>query len=177
MITVTAPHEPAQVLRPLVVLPVGITDGPPGQWVLQPSVFLAGGITDCPPWQWDLIALLENEPGMLFNPRRREWPSGADVQEVIRQIEWEHHWLHQADIVSFWFCRATLCPIVLYELGAAAERQQRMVVGVEPGYQRELDVVTQLRLQRPEVEVVSSLEALAAQMQAAPSGEGSDTDE
>jgi hypothetical protein len=64
-------------------------------------------------------------------------------------------------VILFWFLKPTMNPISLYELGRhAANKDKKLFVGVEPGYARELDVKEQLRLARPEVKVVSSLEDL-----------------
>lgn len=55
------------------------------------SVFLAGGITDCPWWQDEIINLLKDESGILYNPRRKDFPIG-DSMAAKEQIAWEF-WL------------------------------------------------------------------------------------
>jgi hypothetical protein len=130
-----------------------------------PHVFLAGGITGCPDWQADLIARIKLHRPLLvlLNPRRANFdvrdPTASEVQ-----IRWEHEALRRADLISFWFSAATLNPITLYELGTWTQRKVPILVGIEPGYAREIDVREQTGLERPEVEIVDNLDALAAQI-------------
>lgn len=116
------------------------------------TVFLAGGITGCRDWQSALVALLADLPITVYNPRRSAFDI-TDPTATEKQIAWEFEQIHKARIVSFWFCSETLCPIVLYELGAALERGARVVVGVDEEYLRKADVVLQARLVRPDVSV------------------------
>ena len=127
------------------------------------SVFLAGGITDCPDWQQEMVALLRDTDLTLLNPRRANFPA-HDPNAVQTQVTWEHHALRDALVISFWFPKETLCPIVLYELGAWSMTGKPMFVGVHPDYIRRQNVEIQTRLARPEVEIVYSLEALANQV-------------
>lgn len=142
------------------------------------TLFLAGGITGCGDWQADLIALLgsseqwprgasksiEGPPlpdeWTILNPRRPDYTDSDE--EARRQIAWEHAHLAAASAVSFWFPRATLCPITLLELGRWSGIAKPIFVGVEPGYARKLDVEAQLSLSRPFMDVVDSLEGLAS---------------
>lgn len=136
----------------------------PNEWQghgLKPSLFLAGGITDCPDWQQELIAMLEDIDVAAFNPRRKNFPI-HDPSAAHAQIEWEHRHLRKADYILFWFPCETLCPIVLYELGAWSMTQKPIIVGVHPDYKRRRDVEIQTKLARPGVPVVSSLGELAA---------------
>lgn len=128
--------------------PVPVHDG-------FPLVFLAGGITGCPDWQQELRGLLEKQnPDLaLLNPRRAEFPMD-DPQAARQQITWEFNALRIAKVVSFWFCRETIQPIVLFELGATLERAKHsggptIVVGVDHGYEREQDVMVQIGLANP----------------------------
>lgn len=128
-----------------------------------PRLFVAGGISGCRDWQAELIDLLRDTDYCVFNPRREDFP--ADDPEASRwQIRWEHEHLEAADIVSFYFPQETLCPISLFELGKMAMTARELYVGVHPAYARRLDVEAQLRLIRPEVRVVDSVEALAGQL-------------
>lgn len=87
-------------------------------------------------------------------------PNTADAQ-----IRWEHHHLNTASAILFWFPCETLCPIVLYELGAWSYRNIKpLFVGTHPDYQRRQDVVIQTHLVRPEITVVFSLDDLAEQV-------------
>ncbi|QDS99220.1 nucleoside 2-deoxyribosyltransferase domain-containing protein [Adhaeretor mobilis] len=123
------------------------------------AVFLAGGITDAENWQSDLIESLQGVDATVLNPRRKEFPMN-DESAGLQQIEWEHRHLAKADLIAFWFPPQTLCPIALFELGACCASSVPLVVGTSPEYARRFDVVTQLRLLRPEVNVHDSLEEL-----------------
>jgi len=125
----------------------------------QPSVFLAGGITDCPYWQNGIARLLEYTNYAILNPRRKNFPM-SNPSAAEEQIIWEFQHLRKADVIAFWFCKASLQPIALFELGAWSQQKDPMVViGVEPGYSREQDIRIQMGLLGREV--VSSLDVLA----------------
>lgn len=130
---------------------------------LEKSIFLAGGITGCPDWQDNMVHLLRNTNLTLINPRRGNFPI-EDPCAAEEQITWEHTHLRRADAVLFWFPCETLCPIVLYELGAWSMMCKLIFVGVHPDYRRRQDVEIQTRLVRPDVEIVYSLEGLARQV-------------
>lgn len=124
----------------------------------KPSVFLAGGISNCPDWQNELANILNNMNGntQIFNPR---WDYRWTAKE---QIEWEWHYLREVDVLSFWFSYGTLNPIVLYELGMWGNSTGRpLCIGIDPKYERKLDVEEQTKLSRPEIEIVYSLNDLA----------------
>lgn len=127
------------------------------------SVFLAGGITNCPDWQQEMVELLGDTDLILFNPRRKDFPIG-DPDAAMEQIKWEHDHLRVADMILFWFPCETLCPIVLYELGAWSMTSKKIFVGVHPDYKRRPDVEIQTGLIRPDVTTVYSLEELAGQI-------------
>jgi hypothetical protein len=134
-----------------------------------PKVFLAGGISNCPDWQKDLIRLLTVADIAVFNPRRPERFDPNDHETHKKQVQWEFHHLQLADVTSFWFPKETLCPITLFELGAACEREheglQKIFVGAHPDYAKLETVKYQLEfygaLHEP---VVHSLEELAEQI-------------
>jgi len=129
----------------------------------KPKIFLAGGITNCPNWQEDMVKLLEDTDYILFNPRRENFPI-HDPNAAFEQIKWEHNHLHYAYAILFWFPCETICPIVLYELGAWSMKDKPIFVGVHPDYQRKQDVEIQTKLVRPEVKIVYTLEELANQV-------------
>lgn len=131
-----------------------------------PGLFLAGGITGTVDWQAEVIARLADLPLVLLNPRRTNFPI-HDPAAAEAQIGWEYRHLRRAAAVLFWFPPETLCPIALFELGGRTlVPDQPLFVGTHPGYARRADVVIQLRLARPEVEVVSDPAALADQVRA-----------
>lgn len=128
-----------------------------------PFVFLAGGISDTDDWQARFLERVEGHDLTVMNPRRKAFPMG-DVHEGRRQIEWEWRHLQQADLVAFWFPPQTLCPITLLELGACCSANVPLVVGSDLAYARRFDLQVQLGLRRPEVELLDSIEAVAAQV-------------
>lgn len=129
----------------------------------EASLFLAGGITGCPNWQKEMIEKLKDLPLVLFNPRRASFPI-EDKDTARAQIEWEHIHLRKATAIAFWFPCETLNPIVLYELGAWSMTNKPLFVGVHPDYQRVQDVSIQTALARPDVPIVTGLEALAQEI-------------
>ena len=134
------------------------------QYVLLKSIFLAGDITNCPDWQQQMVQLLHHTDYTLLNPRRKCFPI-SDPNASREQITWEHHALRDASVILCWFPCETLCPIVLYELGAWSMTEKPLYVGVHPQYARRTDIEIQTSLVRPEVKIVYSPEALAEQVQ------------
>lgn len=121
------------------------------------SLFLAGGITNCPEWQFGVADQLDGENRLIFNPRRRDFPID-DPNAAQEQIKWEFDALRVADSILFWFPHETLCPIVLYELGAWNMTDKPLFVGTHPDYARKQDVIVQTKLARHDVTVRDSLE-------------------
>lgn len=129
----------------------------------RPYLFLAGGITNCPDWQFSFRMALQDVGGTLFNPRRAKFDV-KDVSASVAQIEWEYENLRSADVIGFWFCKETVQPITLFELGSALARSmdhdvwpQQIAIGVDPGYPREEDVRIQTRCERPDLEISPSM--------------------
>lgn len=134
--------------------------GIPNAYGLYPSVFLAGGITGCPDWQKQAINLLDDADVLIFNPRQAAFDV-SNPEAAKDQITWEHKALRAADAVLFWFCKQTIQPIVLYELGCwTAQIQKPIFVGVHPEYERKPDVVIQTGLLRPELPILDTLPSL-----------------
>lgn len=125
-------------------------------------LFIAGGITGCPDWQSELVKLLKDDNIVIFNPRRSNFPTNIDITE--EQIGWEHRYLRRANIISFWFSKETICPIVLYELGAWSMTKKKIFVGMHPEYSRRKDVEVQTRLVRPDVNIVYDVHSLYEQI-------------
>lgn len=136
-------------------------------------IFLGGGISNCPDWQNEILTNLQQHAAenpstktiTVFNPRREMYTSADDARN---QIAWEYGametLINSDGLMLFWFPEETLCPITLFELGRfTKELNTRVIVGVHPNYQRKLDVVTQLQLARPEIQVVHTLEELFQQ--------------
>ena len=111
----------------------------------QPSVFLAGGITGCPNWQWEVARQLNMTNYAVLNPRRKTFVDTRGAAEL--QIEWEFQHLRKADLIAFWFCKETVQPIALFELGAWSQgTDPAVLIGVELGYPRALDIHIQMGL-------------------------------
>jgi len=133
-------------------------EAPSEEAALYPSVFLGGGITNCPDWQKVVVDALayHRDPITVYNPRRKRFPID-DRNAALVQIPWEHRRLRSANVLAFWFSVGSLNPIVLFELGAALERDQALVIGADPRYERIFDVEMQVRLQRQRQHVVKNL--------------------
>lgn len=129
------------------------------------SLFLGGGITNCPDWQQDMIYMIndDNLDAIIFNPRRKNFPID-DPNASEEQITWEHKMMRKASAICFWFPCETLCPIVLYELGAWSMTDKPLFVGVHPKYERMRDVIIQTKLVRPEIEIMFSVTQLYKQI-------------
>jgi hypothetical protein len=127
------------------------------------SLFLAGGISGCLDWQSHLVNLLKDEDLVLLNPRRKFFET-ENPQIEEEQIPWEFYHLKKASAISFWFTKETVCPITLYELGKQSVIKKPVFVGVHPNYSRKRDVEIQIRLERPEIQIVYDLESLAEQI-------------
>jgi len=121
------------------------------------SLFLAGGITGCPDWQSKVVNELKGVEVIVFNPRRENFPIN-DPNAAFDQIKWEHDMFRQSDMLSFWFCAETMCPIVLYELGAWSMTEKPIVIGMDPKYPRRQDVEIQTKLVRPDIKIVYSIQ-------------------
>jgi hypothetical protein len=137
------------------------------------TLFVAGGITDCPDWQAQFFKLMKRELGknfpiVLMSPRRDDFDV-SNPDETVKQIKWEFDHLQPADIIVFWFCKETLCPIVLYELGVQMGRKlhynghgtPKIFIGVEKGYERAEDIAIQTQLVNDHYVILSSVEDLA----------------
>ena len=116
-----------------------------------PTLFLGGGISNCKDWQSTLVEKLKDYNVTIYNPRRNNFDiNNPKVSE--EQIKWEHKRLHESNILVFYFAEETLCPITLFELGAALERniyittKQDIIVYCEPEYKRKFDVELQTKL-------------------------------
>lgn len=128
----------------------------------EKSIFIAGGISGTKKWQPELVEMLKNQDITILNPRRKYYPDTPNAAQ--EQIEWEYEHMQKANAISFWFPKETLCPITLYELGKISAGNQKIFIGLDPEYKRKLDVEFQIKLARPDVQIVYSLEDLAKQI-------------
>ena len=127
------------------------------------SLFLAGGIQKCPEWQKELVDKLMGLDIVVYNPRRANFPID-DPSAAEAQITWEFIHLRKADMISFWFCKESIQPIVLFELGSHLMTNKPIVIGVDPNYERKQDVEIQTALVRPEIKIVTRLDRLSDQI-------------
>ncbi|MFF4205500.1 nucleoside 2-deoxyribosyltransferase domain-containing protein [Streptomyces sp. NPDC001668] len=122
-----------------------------------PAVFLAGGIGLCENWQQEAAPAFADLDVVVLNPRRTEFPV-HDPEAETAQVTWEYTHLHRAALVLFWFpASESHQPIALYELGRMAAGGTPIVVGADPRYARRNNLVVQLRLARPGLEVHATL--------------------
>jgi hypothetical protein len=129
-------------------------------WEHRICLFLAGGITGCPDWQGEAVKKLQDLHITILNPRRKNFPI-HDKSAAEEQIMWEFNALNNATHILFWFCKATLCPIVLYELGRHLARSKAGIfIGIEPGYKRAQDVMIQTRLANSSLVINNSFDDL-----------------
>ena len=76
-----------------------------GYDVIPLRVFLGGTIDNGKSidWQKTLIGELNScdtvHPIIVYNPRRDEWPSSEDHDEINKQVNWELSHLEDADII------------------------------------------------------------------------------
>jgi hypothetical protein len=126
------------------------------------KLFLAGGITNCPDWQKEIISYLSEMDNLtIYNPRRENFPIN-NPKASEEQITWEYNHLRDADIILFWFSCGSLNPIVLYELGRwGNSTNKEIIIGIDPEYERQQDVIIQIKLSRPKVRIVYDLKDLA----------------
>ena len=127
------------------------------------SVFLAGGITGTSDWQKELIKKIKHLDLTILNPRRKQFDLN-DPKQSVSQIVWEFDYLRIADFIIFWFCKETVCPITLYELGTHSMLNKPLIIGIDKEYKRKIDVEVQMKLARPEIEIVYSLDDVAKQV-------------
>ncbi len=138
---------------------------------INKKVFLAGGIMGCPNWQNDFLNICREhtEYSMnmtIFNPRRDNFPED-DINSHVEQICWEHKHLKESDIIVFWFSRGTVNPITLYELGRWGNSQlnnKKIIIGIDPEYIKRDTVITQSKLDNPNIEICDSLISLSKKL-------------
>ena len=123
---------------------------------LIPDIFLAGGVTYSPNWQKEALEMLTGTDLIVANPRRDEIIS-AIGETARQQIIWEFENLKSAKVVLFWFPNAETI-ITFLELGKELARKSRIVVGVDPDYNRRFDIETQVHLELPRAVIYTMLD-------------------
>jgi hypothetical protein len=110
-----------------------------------------------------MVKYLKDLDIIIYNPRRKNFPI-KDPTAAEGQITWEFHKLRLASMISFWFSKETLAPIVLFEYGQHTMTSKPLVTGVDPEYPRRQDVEIQTELIRPEIKIVYDLKELSDQI-------------
>lgn len=152
-------HKDSTMKTKTIISPDTVSDDD----ALKISIFIAGGISNCPDWQQYVCKKIAEKKDylILFNPRRSQWDDERKDSNVsYDQIVWEYNSIEKSTGIIFWFPKDTLCPITLFELGAALNHKDVFAIGVEPGYQREFDIRTQVALVNPEIKISNSLDDL-----------------
>lgn len=128
------------------------------------ELFLAGGISNCPDWQSDVIQEFKEESNLtMYNPRRSNFK--ITDSESAKQIEWEFKRMKRSKIICFWFSRGSVNPIVLYELGKMIDKRNKiLVIGIDPKYERILDVRIQVQLTKRKIEISYGLDNFKKQI-------------
>ena len=123
---------------------------------LIPDIFLAGGVTYSPNLQKEALQMLAGTDLIVANPRRDEIISAVG-DTARQQIIWEFENLKSAKVVLFWFPSAETI-ITFLELGKELARKSRIVVGVDPDYNRRFDIETQVHLELPSAVIYTTLD-------------------
>ena len=123
---------------------------------LIPDIFLAGGVTYSPDWQKKALKMLAGTDLIVANPRRDELISAVGAP-ARQQITWEFKNLKSVKVVLFWFLNAETI-IIFLELGKELARKSRIVVGVDPDYNRRFDIETQVHLELPRAVIYTTLD-------------------
>ena len=104
------------------------------------NVFLGGTIEngDSFEWQQALIDTLDwiefKHQVNIFNPRRDNWPSSDEHNEIDKQINWELEHLERADIIVMNILEDSKSPISLMEIGLFARTGKLIVFCPEEFY-------------------------------------------
>lgn len=132
------------------------------------DLFLAGSIEMGATKEWQAAAIdaVRDVPGVVLNPRRKDWDASwvqsKDNVEFRQQVEWELRGLEVAASILFYFDPTTQSPIALMELGLVIDK--RLIVICPEGFWRKGNV--EILCQRYGHQVYTSLdEGLAAYKQ------------
>lgn len=126
------------------------------------KVFLAGGMKK--PWRKEVIEKVSqlNLDITVLDPTVKDWEKDIGEETVknekyLKQTDWEHDGLQQADIHVFHFDDTSVSPITLFELGMFVDRDS--IVYLEDGYEK--DAYVEYIAYRFGVPVLKSAEEVA----------------
>ena len=126
---------------------------------LQTSFFLAGGSTD---WRQKLTDSMTSDQfyhAIVVDPFDKNYKPEVNTA-------WEFKSMQKVDCVVFWFPKESLYPISLFELGVVCRDSLKgLIVGMDLEYAKREIIIEQLKLFRPDVNVVSSLPEVMGQME------------
>jgi hypothetical protein len=132
-----------------------------------PAAFLAGSAVF--PWREAVKKNISPEEAVLFDPMNDQLAE----ENPMKRVQWEVDHMDYADIVVVWLPKEdqtkphTFSLTSLFEMGRFVQMKDKpLVVGIAPEYIRRDELVTQLKVLRPEVTVVNSLDALQEQLRA-----------
>ena len=97
------------------------------------KIFLGGTIDNgnSENWQQELIDTVTGvelkRPTSIYNPRRDDWPSSDNHEEIDKQISWELYHLERADLIVMNILANSKSPISLMEIGLFARSGRLMV--------------------------------------------------
>lgn len=101
------------------------------------KIFLGGTIDSgkSEDWQKKICKKYANDKQIIvFNPRRAEWPSDSDHNEVIRQIKWEHKRMDESDYIVMNILPDSKSPISLMEIGMYCHSNKLLVFCTDKFY-------------------------------------------
>ncbi len=101
------------------------------------KIFLGGTIDSgkSEDWQKKICKKYANDKQIIvFNPRRPEWPSDSDHNEVIRQIKWEHKRMDESDYIVMNILPDSKSPISLMEIGMYCHSNKLLVFCTDKFY-------------------------------------------
>lgn len=128
------------------------------------KLYLSGGISDSPDWQAKLSSMIDQTKITVVDPRRRDLDCAVLDSARLRDLARENHRkLLECGATCIWFPEESRSPASLFELGALSAMTEKVLfVGAHRKYFRARDVEIQTGLIGRRVDVLSSLEALAA---------------
>lgn len=104
------------------------------------SVFLAGTIDNGNSLNWQEKTIIElinlgADNIDIYNPRRYNWPSEDNHDEIEYQIKWEQEHLDKSDLIVMVLLDDSKSPISLLEIGLYA-KSNKLVVFCTPKFYR-----------------------------------------
>lgn len=129
----------------------------------QLSFFLAGGSTN---WRDTVEKTLECNEDFHSVALIDPFDTIDSGYEPFLNTAWEAKMARKADCIVFWFSKESECSISLFEFGyTIRDSTKPVIVGIEPGYSKEDELVAQISALRPDLYVVYSLTELIEEIE------------